>query len=147
MNCFGYVTAPLHIHAKNTCVNNKWPLASAPADSIRRSIIAPPLCVWMTHSLYLWLFWKDINKFIALCTLVRESLPACVGAKWLFSHYCLPNETLAPLPPGPRPHTLRKHIDCHAPRAQIDLALWQRPGEIRGDGRRHHGGRLAAPPF
>lgn len=118
-----FVTVPLHIHAKNTCVNNKWPLATAPADSTRLSVTAPLLCLRNDSFTLLMAFLKRRKQVCAPCTLVLENFPPCVGAKGPFSHHCLPNETLGPLPPRPHPCRQHKRIDRHAPRVQIDLAL------------------------
>lgn len=73
MNCFRFITAPLHTHAKNTWVNNKWPLASAPADSIWLSIIAPPLCAWNDSFTLFMDFLETRKQVLALCSLLWGS--------------------------------------------------------------------------
>lgn len=85
MNCFGFVTAALHTHAKNTCVNNKWPLASAPTDSIQLSIIAPPLCLYNDSFTLFLTFLIRHKQVFALCTLVRKFSILCLCKMLSFS--------------------------------------------------------------
>lgn len=73
-------------------------VAVAAADSSRRSIMAPPLCVWNDSFTLFMAFWWHRKQVCTFAQFLRVNYQRCarIKKKALFSRDCLPNVTRPP---------------------------------------------------